>query len=96
MNILDDWINTNKKPLEVDGFEISTSDSVNSCFLVDLDGENLLGRICYWEPSTFEIQFNSCITGDVIILESKECNGIQEFEEFFKILFSKLEGLASP
>jgi len=80
MTLLEKFLAKNKAYLEeqqlsadFDGTQMPRSCSVA------IDSDKHVGTITHWPESNYEMQFNSCITGEVVILETKE------FEEYFDL-----------
>jgi len=47
-----------------------------------------VGTITHWPESSYEMQFNSCSTGEVVILETKNINRYVELENYLKEMLS--------
>lgn len=78
-NLLIDWANGAKSSLEEQGLSVRVIDAESTKGVsVDLDGDRFIGTISHWEPNTFEFQFNSATTGDVILLETVELSSTEE------------------
>jgi len=55
----------------------------------NVDSSKYVGTITYWPDTRFEFQFNSCESGEVTILETKEFSQEQELELYIKELVTK-------
>jgi len=56
----------------------------------NLDSSKYVGTVTYWPDTRFEFQFNSCESGEVVILETKEFFQEQELELYIRELVSKI------
>ncbi|MCD4751013.1 MAG: hypothetical protein K8R59_16700 [Thermoanaerobaculales bacterium] len=72
-NLLLEWLEMAKAELEDSGYVCRVQDPSRSktCTAVDLDGRRFIGTVSYWPPDKFEFQFNSCDSGEVVVLEIK-------------------------
>jgi hypothetical protein len=93
-NLLADWISNTKSKsiLEKQGMTAHFNDSgLPKNASLDLDGDQFVGTISYWQPNVFEFQFNSARTGDVVVLETLKLNTVDEISAYVNKLFqSKL------
>ena len=90
--MIKEWIEKSRNELENKGLEISTfSDDDASCISVNIDSDRLVGTVCFWEPYTFEFQFNDCESGDVVFLESIELTSVNEITQYFHELSIKID-----
>ncbi len=55
-------------------------------YSVDLDSTKYVGGIMYWPSGLYEFQFNSCESGNVILLETKSFSSKQELANFIEDL----------
>ena len=86
-DLLSQWITQNRSTLEARGFVITLKKQhVGGCYGVDLGSSTVVGSIAYWPPELFEFQFNSCATGDVVVLETCSLASIQDLNSFFDAL----------
>lgn len=90
MTLLEIFLTENKKYLEerqlsakFDGAQMPRSCSVA------IDSDKYVGTITHWPESNYEVQFNSCSTGDVVILETEEFEEYTELEGFLKGIMSE-------
>lgn len=74
--------------LESHGVSISYDDSrsPDSCS-ANLDSDSYVGTITHWPDSRFEFQFNSCKTGDVVLLETKEISDDVRLAEYIEEIY---------
>ena len=89
MTTLEIFLAENKEYLE--GLQYSVdfdgAQMPRSCS-VAINSDKYIGTITYWPESTYEVQFNSCASGDVVILETKEFEGYIELDGFLKEIMS--------
>lgn len=93
MTLLEIFLAENKEYLQEKGLSVNFDDGQlpRSCS-VAIDSDKYVGTITHWPESSYEVQFNSCSTGDVVILETKEFEGYTELEDFLrKILNERLK-----
>ena len=90
MTLLEMFLTENKEYLEerqlsvnFDGAQMPRSCSVA------IDSDKYVGTITHWTESNYEVQFNSCSTGDVVILETKEFEEYTELEGFLKEILNE-------
>ncbi|GAA0718492.1 hypothetical protein [Dokdonella soli] len=70
-NILLSWVESNKEQLALYGFRVKPNGAPQiSSTSVDIDSNTFVGTITYWPQDQFEFQFNSCATGEIVILET--------------------------
>lgn len=92
MNMLAEWIATERQKLESSGFSVSLNETeMGSCISANLDSDRVVGTICHWEPNRFEFQFNDCDTEEVAFLETVEFDNIPGLSAFFFSLLKRLE-----
>jgi len=81
MTLLEMFLTENKGYLEERQLSVNT-----------IDSDKYVGTITHWPESNYEVQFNSCCTGDLVILETKEFEEYTELEGFLKeILIERLK-----
>jgi len=61
-------------------------DSMPRSCSIDVDGSKYVGTITGWPNGIFEFQFNSCKTGDVVILETKRFSNDDSLKEHMRVL----------
>ena len=78
------------------GIALSFKDeSVDGSYSVNMDSQQYVGTVVYWPETQFEFQFNSCSSGEVVFLETKEFKTEPELSEFIEsLLSSELSELA--
>ena len=57
-------------------------------YSANLDSAEYVGTITYWPESRFEFQFNSCESGDIVILDTKEFQTEAELTAFIEDLIA--------
>ena len=90
MTLLEIFLAENKEYLEERQLSVKFDGALmpRSCS-VAIDSNKYVGTITHWPESNYEIQFNSCSTGDVVILETEEFEEYVKFEGFLKELISE-------
>lgn len=89
-NLIEDWLGSSKPKLTELGFIVNMNESTGSVKSIDIDNNEFVGTICFWEPSTVEIQFNSCLTGNMVYLETAEVIDSNDLDEIVQRAFDKL------
>jgi len=56
----------------------------------NLDSSKYVGTVTHWPESRFEFQFNDCVSGDVILLETKEMSNEEELKKYLEELVLKM------
>jgi hypothetical protein len=88
-NMLEDVLEAKSEFLVRYGIKVSFRAPCYGSCGADLDSSQYVGGITYWpERSLFEFQFNSCKSGDVIILETKEFYAKEELADFIEDLIT--------
>lgn len=89
MTLLEKFLVDNTEYLEQRQYSVDFDDSQmpRSCS-VAIDSKKYVGTITHWPESSYEMQFNSCSTGDVVILESKKFKRYVELESYLKEILS--------
>lgn len=76
--------------LESYGFTVSfVENNPAGVYSANIDGKKYIGTVTYWPDSRFEFQFNSCNSGDVTVLETKEISIAQDLELYIRELVTK-------
>lgn len=57
---------------------------------MDLDSALVVGTITHWPKERFEVQYHSCVTGDVVVLEEHRFSRVEELNDFFEKLSRKI------
>lgn len=66
-------------------------------YSINLDSDRFVGTICFWPGNNFEIQFNDCHSGEVILLETASFDVPEELQEYLnQLIFEKLVIYSSP
>lgn len=63
---------------------------------IDLDSARFVGTIAYWPPDVFEFQFNSCATGEVVVLVTEKFAEEAALEAFIDKLLEGIEAAEPP
>ncbi len=88
-NALKDVLNTKGDLLASNEIKVSFTDGQQrGSYSANLDSAKYVGTITYWPDSRFEFQFNSCESGDVVILDTKEFQTEPELATFIEGLFA--------
>ena len=64
-------------------------ESIDGSYSVNMDTQEYVGSVVYWPEAHFEFQFNSCSSGKVIFLETKQFQTESKLSEFIENLLSK-------
>lgn len=48
---------------------------------VACDGARFIGTLTHWAPDLFECQFNSCDSGDVVVLETFHADSVEPLDD---------------
>jgi len=87
-NLLMHWIDVHHAQLEAYGFRVSCRQHTSGGCSIDLDSSSIVGTIAHWpEKMKFEFQFNSCRTGDVLLIEERYLSDVDELNTYFKELW---------
>ncbi len=71
------------------GIVLSFKDeNINGSYSVNMDSSKYVGTVTYWPETQFEFQFNSCSSGEVVFLETKEFDKESELSIFVENLLS--------
>lgn len=90
-NVLNSWIDLSKSKITELGFTITTESSRNdSSMSVNIDGDKYIGTICFWAPDVIEIQFNDCLTGEVVYLKTENVKSVDNLSQMISVAFKKL------
>lgn len=81
-NLITDWFDISKSKISNLGFSVTIKVENNSAS-VNIDRDDYVGTISFWEPDKVEIQFNDCATGDVAYLVTKKVVSVEELSEIF-------------
>lgn len=94
-NALKDWLYSVSNEFNRLGISVNISDGyLPESYSVNLDSIKFVGTICFWPSDKFEFQFNSCDTGDVILLDTLFFNIPAELESYLnELVFVKLSAL---
>jgi len=88
-NALKDVLNAKRDLLANNKVKVSFTDGQQEgSYSANLDSTKYVGTITYWPDSRFEFQFNSCKSGDVVILDTKEFQTESELATFIEDLFA--------
>ncbi|EGW21447.1 hypothetical protein [Methylobacter tundripaludum] len=88
-NMLKDALEVKDELLVRYGIKVSFRAPCYGSCGADLESSQYVGGITYWpEKSLFEFQFNSCKSGDVIILDTKEFHAKEELAAFIEDLIT--------
>ncbi len=63
---------------------------------IDLDSARFVGSIAHWPPDVFEFQFNSCATGEVVVLVTEKFAEEASLEAFMAKLLERVEAAEPP
>lgn len=87
-NALRNCLATHEDLIDEKGYKVSIVNSDrNDGYAANLDGNRYVGTIGYWQRNNlFEIQFNSCDSGDVILLETNEFQTELELSKYIETL----------
>lgn len=88
------WLNTMRLDLEVQGINATVVDGQQAnSYGINLDSKEFVGGVFYWPESTYEVQFNDCSSGDVILLETVIFDDAELLEEYLnQMVFKRLAG----
>ena len=91
-NLLKEWYDNTHLYLEQKGYAltIAAGPSAHSMSL-DINGATFVGTICYWSPDVFEFQFNACVSGEVIVLETVRLGSLEEVMDYCKTMLTKAD-----
>jgi hypothetical protein len=86
-DLLSKWIGKRRTELEAYGFQVTlTEPHAGGSHSVNIDSPFIIGTITYWPDDRFEFQFNSCKTGDVLLIEEKSLSSIGDLDVYFEEL----------
>ena len=90
-NILEKWVDESSQRFLDKSFSVTMCAGENEASSsVNLDCRDYVGTITFWPPSTVEIQFNSCLTGEVVHLSTESFDSVDMLSSR---VFSALEGI---
>lgn len=76
------------RALKDHGVSISYDDSrAPNSYSANLDSDGYVGTITHWPESRFEFQFNSCESGKVIFLETKNIHDDAKLGAYIEEIF---------
>ena len=71
------------------GIALSFKDeNIDGSYSVNMDSSKYVGTVTYWPETRFEFQFNSCNSGEVVFLETKEFESEADLSVFIEKLLS--------
>ena len=86
-DLLSAWIGEHRSKLEAHGFKVTLNKPhAGGSHSVNLDSPSVVGTITHWPDEQFEFQFNSCETGDVVVIEEKSLSSIGDLDTYFEEL----------
>lgn len=66
------WIERRRREIEKRGYHVRyTAHDQGQCS-VDIDGDEVVGTITCWPGNLYEVQFNDCQSGEVLLLVTEE------------------------
>lgn len=72
-NMLKDVLEAKSELLKHCGIKVSFANAPQQgSYSANLDSNKYVGTITYWPKGRFEFQFNSCESGEVVVLDTKE------------------------
>ncbi len=91
---LNRWLNTMRQDLEVIGIKVAMVDGQQeNSYGINLDSKEFVGGVFYWPENTYEIQFNDCSSGEVILLETVNFDEPKLLEKYLnQVVFKRLSG----
>ena len=97
-NLLSQWLEAARPKLEELDYAVKYHDDglPNRAVGVDLDSHKFVGTISHWPPKLFEFQFNDCVSGDVVVLETMEFDNLEDLDAYIdKLTKDRLARLSS-
>jgi len=89
---LNNWLNTMRQDLEANGINatVINGQQANS-YGINLDSKEFVGGVFYWPEGRYEVQFNDCGSGEVVLLETVNFDDPKLLEEYLnQVVFKRL------
>ena len=89
---LNNWLTTMRQDLEENGISatVINGQQANS-YGINLDSKKFVGGVFYWPEGAYEVQFNDCGSGEVILLETVIFDEPGLLEEYLnQVVFKRL------
>lgn len=91
-DLLSSWIERDRARLEEMGFSVKMREPcIGGSVGVDLDSRYAVGTVAAWPSSErdakFEFQFNSCSSGELVLLEERNFADLNSLRSFFYALY---------
>ena len=86
-DLLSQWIRRCRPALEEAGFRVTVKERhPGGSRSLDLESDSVVGGICHWPETRFEFQFNSCETGEVLVLEERDFSSVEDLNAYVEAL----------
>ena len=91
-NVLVDWLEAFGPGLTEQGYRIGEINrGAQGSVSIQIDSKSVVGTICWWPEDTVEFQFNSCSTGEVLVIVTETISTTDKLNAFFiKLELEKL------
>jgi len=66
------WVERRQREIEGRGYQVRYHAHDQGQCSVDIDGKKVVGTITHWPENSYEIQFNDCQSGGVLLLVTEE------------------------
>ncbi len=85
-NVIDDWLKNYSQDIKDKGFVVSSpnNEAGDTATSFNIDSEEIVGTVSFWEPNIYEVQFNSCKSGEVVFLDTNEINNVVDLNSYIQ------------
>jgi hypothetical protein len=90
-NLLGEVLEKKRELFQTRGFRVSLPPQTPGSFSVNFDSAAHVGTLTYWSSGQCEVQFNSCKTGAVVLLETRRLETEMQLSSFIDEIFELLE-----